>query len=323
MKTLESPSGDADVWSRGRTLVTLQRQIVANSSIVEIQPEGNRPPLFLVHGVGGGMLWGYQNLARHLADQPIYAFKSRGLDGLEEFSTIEEIAAQYAKDLRQFQPDGPYYLGGYCFGGNVAYEMARLLTNEGCRVAPLLLLNSWPNNSQYTRCRRTPLFLLKFLWNIALRLKCQVHQGARRPQNYFKWRTAWACKKARAFITQNSEDELACPDMVELLPKPEHERKLWRTHVQAWTHYVPQRYAGDIVLFRTPGHPLVCSFDHRMGWGDFVDGKIMVKICRGDHESILENENVAFTAREVKSLLNEIQISKPTMVPQSAKILSS
>src|SRR5581483_9438699 len=98
-----------------------------------------KPSLFLVHGVGGGMLWGFANLARALgAEQPVYAFKSRGLDGLEEFTTIEEMAAQYVADLLRFQPAGPFYLGGYCFGGLVAYEMARQLKAQGHETALLL-----------------------------------------------------------------------------------------------------------------------------------------------------------------------------------------
>src|SRR5204863_1102936 len=48
----------------------------ATTSLVQIQSKGTRPPLFLVHGAGGGMFWGYVNLARYLgSDQPIYGFK--------------------------------------------------------------------------------------------------------------------------------------------------------------------------------------------------------------------------------------------------------
>jgi thioesterase domain-containing protein len=298
------PAPKADLWGRARTLLALQRQVVANSSIVEIQPKGNRPPLFLVHGVGGGMLWGYNNLARQLGDeQPIYAFKSRGLEGFEEFKTIEEMAAQYTAELRAFQPQGPYHLGGYCFGGNVAYEMARELKAQGQEVAFLLLMNCWPNNSSYTRLSWSPVFVAKFLWNLGVRLKNQVRQGAQHPRHYFKWRTAWLGKKLRAFFSQKIEDKVAVEDIVDLSPQPENERKLWRTHVQTWLRYQPKPYDGHVVLFRTRGHPLVCSFDHQMGWGSFAAGGVTVKICRGDHESILEEENVAFTAQQLKAVL--------------------
>jgi acyl carrier protein len=95
-------------------------------SIVPIQPTGSRPPLMLVHGAGGGMFWGYANLAEHLGpDQPVYGFKAADVSDLNDGTTIEAMAAEFVGQLRAFQPRGPYYLGGYCFGGNVAYEMAR------------------------------------------------------------------------------------------------------------------------------------------------------------------------------------------------------
>src|ERR1051326_2185301 len=280
---------------------------IGASSIVEIQPRGMKPPIFLVHGVGGGMFWGYSNLARQLGeDQPIYAFKSRGLDGLEEFTRIEDIAAQYVADLRKFQPQGPYRLGGYCFGGNVAYEMARQLRAQDDRVALLLLINCWPNNSSYTQLSWTPAFLCKAFWNFCIRLSHQIHSGAKQPRDFFKWRAAWAIKRLRSFFAESASGRLSVDDVVDLSVRPEHERKLWRTHVQAWLQYQPQPYDGRITLFRTRGHPLVCSFDDQMGWGAYAAGGVIVKICPGDHETILEEENVSQTARALAAVLDEL-----------------
>jgi thioesterase domain-containing protein len=275
------------------------------SSIVEIQPHGAKPPIFFVHGVGGGMFWGYSNLARQLGEkQPVYAFKSRGMDGLEEFTRIEDIASHYVADLRKFQPQGPYLLGGYCFGGNVAYEMARQLRTQAQEVALLLLINCWPNNSSYTQLSWTPAFFGKAIWNFCFRLAHQIRCGARQPRDYFKWRAAWAVKRLRSLFAENASGRLSVDDIVDLSARPEQERKLWRTHVQAWLQSQPQPYDGRIILFRTRGHPLVCSFDNQMGWGGFATGGVDVKICPGDHESILEEENVSHTARELAEILD-------------------
>jgi thioesterase domain-containing protein/acyl carrier protein len=283
------------------------------SSLVEIQPRGTKPPLFLVHGVGGGMFWGYSNLARQLGeDQPVYAFKSRGMDGLEELTRIEDIATRYVADLRKFQAHGPYRLGGYCFGGNVAYEMARQLRAQNEEVALLLLINCWPNNSSYTQLSWTPAFLGKAAWNFCIRLAHQVRSGAKRPRDYFKWRAAWAVKRIRSLFAENISGRLSVDDIVDLSERPEQERKLWRTHVQAWLQYQPLPYDGRIVLFRTRGHPLVCSFDNQMGWGSFAAGGVEVKICPGDHESILEEKNVPHTARELAGILETL--NKPVCV---------
>ena len=139
----------------------------AGTSVVELQPKGTQPPLFLVHGAGGGMFWGYVNLARLLGpDQPVFGFSSRGLDGHTEFGSIEEMAAQYVNHLQVVQPRGPYYLGGYCFGGNVAYEMARQLESRGEKVALLALLNCAPPNSRYMQVRWTPAWCARFVRNL-------------------------------------------------------------------------------------------------------------------------------------------------------------
>jgi len=274
------------------------------TSIVEIQPQGQKAPLYLVHGVGGGMFWGYNNLAHHLGtEQPVYGFKSRGMDGLEEFATIEAMAAQYVSDLKKFQPHGPYHLGGYCFGGNVAFEMARQLKAEGAEVGLLLLINCWPNNSSYTQMSLSPDVLAKGFWNFCFRMGHQLHWAMRHPVDFFKARSRWAWKRARAVFTNDPLDRIAVEDVVDLSSRPVHEQQLWRTHVSAWLKYMPGTYEGRITLLRTRGHPLVCSFDHQMGWGAYAKAGVTVRTCPGDHESILENENVAHAAREVRALL--------------------
>lgn len=305
MKTNLTPT-KPDMWARARTLLQMQHDGAASPSIVAIQPKGTKPPLFLVHGVGGGMLWGYSNLARQIGnDQPIYAFKSRGLEGLPEFTSVEEMARHYTAELLKFQPQGPYYLGGYCFGGNVAYEMARQLKAQNQEVGLLVLMNCWPNNSSYTRLSWTPLFVAKFLWNLALRLGYQIRQSAQSPHTYFKWRTVWVGKKIKAWSSQKMEDRVAVDDIVDLSPQPEHERKLWRTHVQAWLQFHPKPYSGHVVLLRTRRHPLVCSFDSAMGWDSFAADGVTVRICRGEHESILEEQNVADVAQKMKDILED------------------
>ena len=51
------------------------------------------------------------------------------------------MAEAYVHDMRSRQPSGPYAIGGYCFGGNVAYEMARVLEGMGETVDLLLLID--------------------------------------------------------------------------------------------------------------------------------------------------------------------------------------
>jgi phthiocerol/phenolphthiocerol synthesis type-I polyketide synthase E len=118
------------------------------SPLVPIQTSGSRPPFFCMHGAGGNVL-SYRKLSQYLgSDQPFYGLQSKGLDGSSEpLKTIEEMAALYVGEIRTLQPRGPYFLGGYCMGGTVAYEVAQRLHAAGDQVALLALFDTmnWHN----------------------------------------------------------------------------------------------------------------------------------------------------------------------------------
>src|SRR6202051_2534882 len=113
------------------------------TSLVPIQPGGSKPPFFCVHGGGGNILI-YRELARHLgADYPFYGLQARGLDGSGEYlTTTEAMAESYLREMRELQPEGPYYLGGFCMGGQVAFEMAQRLVRDGQPVNLLFVIDA-------------------------------------------------------------------------------------------------------------------------------------------------------------------------------------
>lgn len=99
-------------------------------------------PLFLVHPIAGTTR-NYVNLPNCLAsDQPLYAIQHpRWTDESRTFTAIEDLAAYYLEAVRQVQPQGPYFLGGYSGGVYVTYEMAQQLTTAGEEVAFLALID--------------------------------------------------------------------------------------------------------------------------------------------------------------------------------------
>jgi thioesterase domain-containing protein/acyl carrier protein len=113
------------------------------SPLVAVQVAGSRPPFFCMHGAGGTVLM-YRDLSRHLGDgQPFYGLQSQGLDGsCPPLTKVEEMAALYVMEIRKVQPHGPYFLGGYCMGGTVAFEVAQQLQAEGEPVALLALFDT-------------------------------------------------------------------------------------------------------------------------------------------------------------------------------------
>ncbi|HET8672980.1 MAG TPA: alpha/beta fold hydrolase, partial [Thermoleophilaceae bacterium] len=138
-----TPVFEAPTIERLAELVSGKRASSSASSLVPIQPRGDRPPLFCVHGGAGTILF-YHELARRLgSEQPFYGLQARGIYGRDTpLRTVEDMAAHYVSELRQVQPEGPYHLVGYCFGGIVAYEMAQRLRAAGEEVALLGLINA-------------------------------------------------------------------------------------------------------------------------------------------------------------------------------------
>ncbi|MFF4919420.1 amino acid adenylation domain-containing protein [Kitasatospora sp. NPDC001261] len=110
------------------------------AALVTVRGTGARPPLFLVHPVGGDVLC-YAGLAALLdGDQPVHALQYPEADAEADPGaqpaprTVAELAAHYADAITARFPDGPYRLGGWSMGGVIALETARLLTDRGAAV---------------------------------------------------------------------------------------------------------------------------------------------------------------------------------------------
>ncbi len=110
--------------------------------VVAVQTGGSKRPFFFLHGQFEGNAFFCYPLARGLGlDQPFYILEPYSFDGLPVPPPFEAIAAAHLKSLRAVQPEGPYFLGGWCNGGLLAYEMARQLHAEGQRVDLLVLMD--------------------------------------------------------------------------------------------------------------------------------------------------------------------------------------
>jgi phthiocerol/phenolphthiocerol synthesis type-I polyketide synthase E len=281
-------------------------------AVVPIQPKGSGPPLMFVHGAGGGMFWGYTTLSNHLgADQPVYAFEACAAppNGL---INLDEMAASYVDTLRAFQPRGPYYLGGYCFGGNVAYEMACQLHAQGETVALLALIDSRPPNSNYLHARLGLPFCAKFLKNLGFWLAYFVHLKSEHRQEFLRWKFRSIKRK---FFPATAGPAGARPfnlrDFVDVSILPEPQRRLWEAHVQGYMRHRHKPYPGHLTLFRSRGHPLVCSFDEALDWRSLAQGGVTVHIVSGAHETIMHEPHVRSLARELQPFL-KAPASSPT-----------
>jgi amino acid adenylation domain-containing protein len=110
--------------------------------LVPIQPRGSKPPLFLAHAAGG-MVFPYYNLIPYMPDQPIYGLQDPSSYHEEIFyQSLEEMAEDYVQWMQKVQPNGPYRLAGWSFGGILAFEMAQNLTRKGEEVSMLMPIDT-------------------------------------------------------------------------------------------------------------------------------------------------------------------------------------
>jgi amino acid adenylation domain-containing protein len=116
------------------TILRQERWSTPLSSVVPLQPKGSKPPFFC-HGASLAMAVGAGQ------DQPFYGLRPHGQDGRQAPATVEEMAGDYIKEIRTLQPEGPYFLGGYSFGGIVVFEMAQQLRRQGQKIALLVLID--------------------------------------------------------------------------------------------------------------------------------------------------------------------------------------
>ncbi len=268
------------------------------AGILEVKPVGTRPALFWVRG---GPL--FRSMALRLGpDQPFL-----GLDLPPSLMTqlsvpyrFEEIAAAFVKVMREAQPHGPYFLGGFCVNGVVAYEMARQLVEAGEPV-PLLALFDTQNPvtySDYSQDGRVGYLRGKGRFHLA-KLKevkfGQVHSylgdlmvGARRRMRRWIWYLSYAGRRAFRWAGMENLDAII--------------------HL-ASERYRPRPYAGRIVLFQSTVWPEGKYWDFEIGWRELATGGVEMHRITGDHLGMFEEPNVSTVAGKLNA-----HLSTPTAV---------
>jgi amino acid adenylation domain-containing protein len=270
------------------------------SSLVPIQAGGSRPPLYCVHALGGNVLT-YKLLSRHLGpDQPIYALQAQGLDGTQPPHTrVEDMAAHYIKAIGQLQPEGPYPLAGFSFGGVVAFEMARQLRVAGQKVSLVALLDT-DNLPAPPPDPESPA-QLGYLGFVARRLRIHLGRLRRlRPKeavSYFRDKAEVAVQWIRGTIRARQEWHS--------LPEPI--RIVNAANTQAARAYVPGSYEGPVTLFRACERRRTNPSDPDLGWAEVCRGGLEIVEIPGGHFSILEEPEVQELARELGARLAALE----------------
>ena len=259
-----------------RSLATLLASISPSdaswsSTVVPFRTVGSQPPLFLVAGLGGNVV-NFDFVSRQFIDRPVYGVETQGLDqDGKVLTSVEDMARFYLTEIRKIQPQGPYHLAGYSFGGVLAFEMACQLQAAGEQIGLLGLIDT----SEWSYTRRvlnqlSPFDRLNFLYGNTLR---QIVYGPDR-MGILLGRLRIAVEHRRLTHAQSKERQAnAAIASVE------------QRNYYALSRYAPKSYAGAIHLFRTADQTPLRGTDPTLGWEPLCASVIMEEIP-GEHETL-------------------------------------
>jgi FkbH-like protein len=277
------------------TIEALARQLGAPNTaeeaalhLVPMRPEGARTPLFCVH-CGTGHVLRYRALTSFLdPESPIYGLRAPNLLEMGGMPTVEGLAQLYLDDVRKVQPHGPYQFLGFCFGGSVAFEIARRLSEQGEPVALVALVET-VNASNYRE-----LSVAESLRHRALRQYDRVHKyGSKLLRGNWKEiysdlrdSISWNRRKLqwRALTSRWPETQLSGSDNVQ------DTISLLSIVGEAFN---PKPYPGKICLIRAEQQVAAMKKDSTFGWQAIARGGVEVHTVMGDHFTILEKPYVS------------------------------
>jgi amino acid adenylation domain-containing protein len=250
-----------------------------------LQANGSQPPFFwlsephaalsLVAEIGPGQP--FITVALDLAEK----------QELSDAPRLADIGSRLVKLIRTEQPHGPYFIGGYCTSGIVAFEVASQLVAAGCEVGLVVMLHS-----------ANPVF---FGWRQKLALELdRLKHGLRKTLSLprrEKWRTLterllW---NGRRLLNEGR--------------KPEDEANAFdEVQDRAAYVYVPKQYPGTVALLQPAKRPR--ALDYRSAWAGLVTGKFIAVDISGSHATLMERPHVSELGAKISACLREAQESR-------------
>lgn len=246
-------------------------------------------PFFCIHSLGANLV-SFHKLASLLRpDRAIFGLQPHGLDGMQQpLDTVDGIASAYLQEIRKKQPHGPYYLGGICIGGILAYEIARRLHQSGEQVRLLALVDSFlPGQPQYLHVRS----------ELAEYLDCHLGEilllsGTARLRYLARWLTNGFVRLGWALGFRPGAQVARAT------------RHVAEANIRAVCTYSPKPYAGKITQFMCSDGPQRSYEDRRLAWSSLAAGGLEIHIVPGDHLTMVEEPQVRVLAHQLQACLD-------------------
>ncbi len=271
--------------------VTSNEQEASNwSALVPLRTKGKKPPIFCMHA-GGGHIYFYYALSKYLSeDQPIYSMQPIGLDGVSAYhQNIKEMAADYIKEIKSVQPEGPYALLGTCFSNAVCLEIAHQLKENGESISSFIVVDS--GGRELGKRVRIPSPVPPVGWRLKRFVNLEFKQAKDAVMKKISKRMEKLEKKW--IILTESKQEKRLREMKQHLGKL-YEDYYWKPCQQRVTLIRSSEFNND------PNKNF-----HLERWGALAEGGLDIHVVEGHHETLFEEPEVQNLAAKLQECLDE------------------
>jgi thioesterase domain-containing protein/ubiquinone/menaquinone biosynthesis C-methylase UbiE len=313
----------------------------SGSPLVTMKSKGHLAPFFIISD-GRGRLFTYKHLSAYFdAERPLYGLQVHDIANyVKSQARIESLASEYIKAIRVVQPEGPYFIGGFCMGGIIAYEMAQQLYADGQKVAQVVLISSMKPPFLiddeilifYMFC--TELFIplektgfglevseLSDVSEAILKLDPQKIQQGSLVNMLTDEKHSTFVAKYRMLKKMNSDERLTLAFDVARSTNHEHIAKMtfdqfksmfsiYKSSVGAVAKYQPNFYPGSIIVMKPIGqddfiHKERKDMDIVSLWENVGTQGLTVHEIPGNHLTCLEEPNVCDLTQQLNKILRE------------------
>lgn len=273
-------------------------------SLVPVKPKGTKMPIYIVHGAGLNVLL-FNTLANHMdADQPVYGMQAKGLNGVDEpLNRMEDIAAHYIASIRAQNPNGPYALAGFSFGGIIAWEMARQLEALNLEVRMLAMFDTYAYRTPYydpwivNKMKRGMYFSRRLWYSLTFQegfAKTVEHRA--KAVSRIATRLLWKLK-----FGEQQEQQVGFFG---------YSNKIDQMNDVAQRHYKIEPYNIAVELFRAEVRSFYLDDYEFMGWKPFALKGVNIHKIPGEHNTIFKTPNDKEFARILQACLDEANAKK-------------
>jgi thioesterase domain-containing protein len=304
----------ADVIRSGKQVMT--------QLLVPFRQSGKQYPFFCIPGAGGNVV-SLRTFSRGFSeDQPLYCIQAKGLDGSEPCTTVEAHARHYLPEIRKVQAKGPYHLGGMCFGGLVAFELAHLLRAQGEEVALLALLDTYnPAFASTLSKRRLLQTHLSFYWRRAtFHLRSSSANADTNRWQHLKAKTRALPRYFANLLPaalRGFRKAAYIPPLNEIGAEyrgflKDALNRVAKASTLAASQYAPKYYDGRVVVFTASERFVEPYEDDALGWRPFVRHVEAIELP-GTHTSFLTGLGRSETVRRIEAITAAETMRDPTL----------